>query len=151
MKKINLSVGFIFLVLAVLFTVDIVWHFQRGDPTKLTSIVPTVFIYILSGVYLNLGFTADRRQLNRLAELTAMYNSLLDTYDDIFESSNTRDTLSKKVFLCGVHDFGEIVFNVQTSSYSQDIKDKTQDMLDDLLKKAVEVERTMDPVHLGRS
>ena len=99
MKKINLSFGFFFLLLAVLFTIDIVMHNIRGDSLRLTSYVPTVFMYCLAGTYLYLGCTAEKKQNNRMANLTAFYNDLLNTYEDILDSNNSKDMLSRKAFL----------------------------------------------------
>lgn len=142
MKKINLSFGFFFLLLAVFFTIDIVMHNIRGDSLRLTSYVPTVFMYCLAGIYLYLGCTAEKKQNNRMANLTAFYNDLLNTYEDILDSNNSKDMLSRKAFYSGVKDFGGIVFDILTSSFPQNMKDHAEEMLNDLLEKVSKLEQT---------
>ena len=105
-----------------------------------TSYASTIFIFILAFVYLRLGFTTDRRQENRINQLTTWYNKLLDIYEEIRDSQNKKDALSMNLFKSGVEDFSEIVFDILTSSYRQDLKDKVDQMHQDLLKKLAKLE-----------
>ncbi len=139
MKKINLSVGFIFLILAVLFTIDMVWHHMQGDSVKVSSIIPTIAIFVLAFIYLDLGFTADRRMNNRYNECTACYKKLLTFFERLTDSQNPHEVSARMLFQMQAHDFCDKCFNILTGPYSEEQKNEVQDMVDDILLKVAEV------------
>lgn len=138
MKKINFIVGAIFFALAVLFTIDVVWHMKQGSGWSLTSILPTIFMYCLSGVYFYLGFVGNKREQKKMNELAETYRVLMDLYDDIKNPENSKDELSKRMFITGVHDFGCIVFDVTAGMYPDKMKYEAEKMLDNLMRHVAE-------------
>lgn len=135
MKKINLAVGFLFLSFAIAFTINVSVVFSKGEALRLSQVITTIAWYILAIIYLRLGFTTEKRQKERMAELSERYQTLMEIYEEISDPANAKDKLLRKVFVNGVQDFEERVFCICNSTYPREMKEQAENMLNDLRKK----------------
>lgn len=138
MKKINFTVGSIFLILAMLFTIDIGWHVVQEKGWSASSIVSTIFFYCLSAFYFYLGVRTTKMEKERMAKLTESYEVLMALYDEIKSNENPEDELSRRMFVIGVHDFGIEAFDIADGIYPPEMQHKAETMIDNLMRLVAE-------------
>lgn len=138
MKRINFTVGSIFLAFAMLYTIDIGWHFVQNKGLSVTSVLSTIFLYCLSVLYFYLGVRATEKEKEKLARLTDSYEVLMALYDEIKSDENPKDEFLKQMFATGVHDFGIEAFDIAAGVYPPDMQHEAETMIDNLMKLVVE-------------